>query len=132
MYTKKQVQIIQKNENIIKCSSTSITYAKEFKLLAIQSYFEKRYSPNMIFKKAGFDLNVIGRTKPKECLARWRKKYKERGEKGITNDGRGVLGRKKKLKFNTKDEEIEYLKTKIEYMDAENDFLAKLQGLKRE
>ena len=97
MYTKKQVQIIQKNENVIKCSSTSITYAKEFKLLAIQSYFEKGYSPNIIFKKAGFDLNVIGSTKPKECLARWRKKYKERGKEGLANDGRGVLGRKKKL-----------------------------------
>ena len=132
MYTKEQIQIIQKNKNVIKCSSTSITYTKEFKLRAVQLYFETGYGPSMIFTEAGFDLDVIGRKKPKACLSRWRKKYKERGEQGLVYGDRSNSGRKKKLKFATKDEEIEYLKTKIEYMDAENDFLAKLRGLKRE
>ena len=132
MYTRKQIQMIQKNKNVIKCSSTSITYTKEFKLLAIELYFEKGYSPNMIFRELGFDLDVIGKTKPKDCLARWRKKYKERGKQGLLHDDRCNSSRKNKLKFKTKDEEIEYLKAKVEYMDAENDFLAKLRGLKRE
>ncbi len=132
MYTKKQIQLIRNNKNVIKCSSTSITYTKEFKLLAVQLYFEKGYGPNVIFEKANFDLNVIGRKKPKDCLSRWRRKFKERGEEGVISDGRGGFCKKEELEFKTKDEETKYLKTKIEYMNAENDFLAKLRGLKRE
>ena len=80
MYTKEQIKIMQRNKNVIKCSSTTITYTKEFKLLAIESYFENGYGPKRIFEEAGFDLDVIGRKKPRVCLARWRKKYKERGK----------------------------------------------------
>jgi transposase-like protein len=132
MYTKEQIEIIQRNKNVIRCSSTTITYTKEFKLSAIESYFENGYGPKMIFEDAGFDLDVIGRKKPKACLSRWRKKYKERGKQGLIHNDKNRPGRKKKLEFKTKDEEIKYLKAKIEYMNAENDFLAKLRGLKRE
>lgn len=132
MYTKKQIDTIQNNKNVIRCSDTSIVYTKKFKLSAIQLYLKKGYSPNTIFKEAKFDLNIIGKDKPKGCLARWRRTYKEKGKEGLINDGRSTSNRKKKLEFKTADEEIKYLKAKIAYMDAENDFLAKLRGLKRE
>ena len=45
--------------------------------------------------------------------------------------GRGG-GRPPKMKFKNDKEKIKYLEAKIAYMDAENDFLAKLRGLKRE
>ena len=83
MYTKKQMQIIQDNNNVIRCSKTTITYTKEFKISAIQLYFEKGYGPKMIFEEAGFDMDIIGSKKPKSCLARWRKMYKEKGDIGL-------------------------------------------------
>jgi transposase-like protein len=132
MFTQKQIDELLKNKNVNKCGFKSITYNKEFKTKAIRSYFEEGLSPNMIFKKAGFDLNVIGKEKPKNCLKRWRKIHKEKGEEGLLKENRGGPGRKRKLVFESKDEEIKYLKTKVKYLDTENDFLAELRGLKRE
>jgi len=87
----------------------------------------------MIFEEAGFNLDTVGRERPKQCLMRWRRIYKNKGKDKLTEEARGRSGgRKKKLEFKTKDEEIDYLKAKIAYIDAENDFLAKLRGLKRE
>lgn len=132
MFTQEQINELLKNENISKCSSKSITYKKEFKLMAINDYYKNGHSPNMIFKEAGFDLNIIGKHRPKECLQNWRRIHKKHGGKGFEKENRGGHGQKKKLEFKTKDKEIEYLKTKIAYIEAENDFLAKLRGLKRE
>jgi len=132
MFTQEQINKLLKNENVSKCSSKSITYKKEFKLMALNKYFKNGYSPNMIFKEAGFNLNIIGKHRPKECLQNWRRVHNKNGEKGFEKENRGGSGRGKKLEFKTKDGEIEYLKTKIAYIEAENDFLAKLRGLKRE
>jgi hypothetical protein len=122
------------NENVAKCSPKSITYTKEFKVLAVKKYFEEGLSPNMIFKEAGFDINIIGGRKPKWCLGRWRKTYNDEGEEGLLKDSRGCQsgGRPPKISFKNDKEKIKYLEAKIAYMDAENDFLAKLRGLKRE
>ena len=132
MYTQEQVNELRQNKNVSKSSSKSITYSKNFKLSAIKKYYEDGYSPNMIFEEAGFDLNIIGKDKPKASLARWRRIYNKKGEQELLDDKRGRAKNKRKIKFRTKDEEIRYLKTRIAYIDAENDFLAKLRGLKRE
>lgn len=132
MFTQEQINELLKNENVIKCSSESITYSKEFKLKAIKKYYEDGYSPNMIFREAGLDLSIIGRDRPKECLKRWRQVYKNKGKKELMKENRGGPRRKNKIKHKNSKEKIEYLETKIAYLEAENDFLAKLRGLKRE
>jgi transposase-like protein len=133
MFTREQVNELLANKNVAKCSSKSITYKKEFKIWAVKKYINEGYSPNMIFEEAGFDIDMIGRNNPKECLRRWRRKYSRTGEAGLTEDNRGKYGgRRKELRFKNDTEKIKYLEAKIAYMDAENDFLAKLRGLKRE
>jgi transposase len=135
MFTLEQINDLLANENVAKCSPKSITYTKEFKLWAVKQYFEEGLSPNRIFEKAGFNISVIGRRKPKWCLERWRKTYNTKGEKGLKEEARGKGGgggRPKKPTFKNDKEKIKYLEAKIAYMDAENDFLAKLRGLKRE
>jgi len=132
MFTQKEINELLKNEYVSKCSSKSVTYSKEFKLLAVNKYYEDGYSPNMIFGEAGFDLGLLGHNRPEQCLKRWRKKYKEKGDEGLEEDDRGKHGgRKKESTFKNDKEKIKYLEAKIAYMDAENDFLAKLRGLKR-
>ena len=133
MFTQEEINSLLANKNVVKCSAKSISYSKEFKIKAIKKYFEEGYSPNMIFAEAGFDLNIIGRSRPKECLRLWRNKYRKTGEVGLKEDNRGKHSvKKKKLRFKNDQEKIRYLEAKIAYMDAENDFLAKLRGLKRE
>jgi len=133
MFTQEQIKKLEKNKHVSKCSHSSINYHKDFKIWAVKKYFGEGYSPRMIFEEAEFEISIVGKERVVDCLRRWRKKYSSQGEKGLSKDNRGKFGgRKKKRQFKTKDEEIEYLKAKIAYMDAENDFLAKLRGLKRE
>jgi len=66
-------------------------------------------------------------------LSRWRKKYDSGGGDYLFKECRGGAGRRKKELIHRNDnEKMEYLETKIAYLEAENDFLAKLRGLKRE
>lgn len=132
MFTQEQIKKLSKNKNVDRCSSKSITYNKKFKLLAIKKYYEEGYSPRMIFEEAGFDIVALGRERIKDCLKRWRKKYTKQGKAGLMKEKRGRPEIKKKTRFKNKDEEIKYLKIKIKYLDAKNDFLAKLRGLKGE
>ena len=131
MFNPEQIKELLNNKNVDRCSSKSITYSKQFKVWAVKKYYDDGYSPSMIFREAGFNLEVIGKSRPKICLKQWKKIYNHKGKDGFSQENRGRSKRKPKMKFKSKDEEIEYLKTKIAYIDAENDFLAKLRGLKR-
>ena len=128
MFNPEQIKELLKNTNVDKCSLNSITYNKDFKLRSVKRYYDQGDSPNIIFEAAGFDLSVIGRKKPKDCLKRWRKIYNTKGEKALMRDNRHGPGRRAKTK---EPDDIKYLKAKITYLEAENDFLAKLRGLKR-
>ena len=125
IYSEEEIKLLSANPNIIRCSNKSVTYRKEFKIKAVLDYYQQGLSPKTIFKKAGFDLNILGADKPKACLKLWKKIYKSRGQSGLLNDERGKYGgRKPKPQVI---EDMDYLKTKIAYLEAENDFLKKLK-----
>lgn len=132
MFTQEQIKKLLKNKNIDKCSSKTITYSNKFKLVAVKQYYENGYGPRMIFEEAGFDLDIIGKDRVKSCLKLWRKEYNKQGKFAFSKKPKNDVRRKKKEKFKNKDEEIKYLKLKIKYLDSQNNFLAKLRGLKRE
>lgn len=132
MFTPDQIKVLESNKNVVKCSATSITYSNEFKLMAVKRYYEDGASPKVIFRENGFNLAWLG-NKPKANLSCWRKKYDASNQDYAFKEGRGGPGRRKKeLIYRNNNEKIEYLETKIAYLEAENDFLAKLRGLKRE
>ncbi len=125
IYSAEQVKTLLANPNVEKCSIKAVSYRKEFKIWAVKEYYNNGLGPNDIFVKAGFNLNILGKDKPKSCLKLWRKTYKAKGEHGlkIENRGRGG-GRRPKDKESG---DIEYLQTKIAYLEAENDFLRNLK-----
>jgi len=132
-FTNEQIETLNNNKNVIKCSAKSITYSQDFKRLAVAKYFENGCSPNQIFDEAGFPLEWLGEHRPKCCLKKWRNDYKNQDISTLLIEKRGGAGRKKaRKKYKDTSEKIEYLETKIAYLEAENDFLAKLRGLKRE
>ncbi len=132
MFTQKQIKELLKNNNVRRCSPKSITYKKDFKLRAVKQYQDDGYSSRMIFEEAGFDIAAIGRKRAKDSLSRWRRTYNSKGEKALMKESRGIPKAKETVKFKNKDQKIEHLETKIKYLNAENDFLAELRGLKRE
>ena len=125
-YSAEQLKDLRNNPNVKKCSSKSITYNPAFKQQAVKQYHEEGLSPNQIFLQAGFDLKILGKYKPKDCLKLWKSIYKVKGLAGLETDprGRNRLGRHKP-KFD--ESNVEYLKTKIAYLEAENNFLRNLK-----
>lgn len=132
MFNEDQVKELLNNKNVLRCSNKSITYSQEFKIKAIRRYSEDGVSPNQIFEEAGFSRTWLGKYRASNCLKKWKDKYRTEGQESLLKENRGAPG-KRKTWMVPKDEKkkIEYLETKIAYLEAENDFLAKLRGLKR-
>lgn len=93
-FTTFQINILESNPNVLHVSDKAVTYKPEFKLQAVQSNLEGK-SPLDIFHEAGFDIQMIGASKPKDCIKRWRSVFKECGEEGLLMErrGKGSTGR---------------------------------------
>ncbi len=127
-FTQEQIKSLLKNKHVARCSEKSITYHKDFKLVAVKRYREG-LSPSAIFVEAGFNLALIGRKTPKWLLTRWRRIFDRKGAAGLENDGRGVqsTGRPRSLERMNEKEKLNHLEAQVAYLKAENAFLAKLR-----
>jgi len=131
-YTEEQVQELSNNIYVARCSDKAITYTKEFKQLVIKQYEIGKVGVE-IFRDANFNLELVGKNKIKDCLKRWKKKYKLKGAVGLSNDERGQhhKGGRPKTKGLTDADKIKRMAIEIAYLKAENDFLAKLRAAKK-
>ena len=131
--TTAQITELSQNKNVSKCSAKSITYSKAFKVLAVKKYYEEGYSSRMIFEEAGFDRQLIGLDVSDDCLNRWRKIYKAKGEQNLTIETRGKHsnGGRPKTRDVTDTDRIKRMKIEIAYLKEENDFLVKLRAAKK-
>lgn len=130
-FTSEQINGLLGNRNVAKCSDRAITYNKDFKVRAVKQYQDEGKSAKQIFKEAGFDLNAIGKDRPKVCLQDWRRIFKRKGIRGLKTETRGWSGRPR-IKKLTDAKKIEWLEAKVAYLKAENDFLAKLRAKRAE
>jgi len=127
--TREQVETLSKNPNVLKCSPKSITYSKEFKVKAVTMSKDEGYTCKEIFRRLGFDLDIIGVKTPKECLKRWNGIYRLKGLDGFDKELRGTQSKGRIRTIRVSDEDkIKRLELEILYLKAENDFLAKLRA----
>ena len=117
-FTDEQIELLLKNSNVEEVNSNTIKYTSDFKKLALELN-QKGVSPKQIFKDAGFDLNIIGKNAPQQCIGNWKHK-----EKLVKNTNIKYLEKQSKTNKILKSvlEENKYLKAEIE-------FLKKLQAL---
>jgi transposase len=131
IFTKEQIKYLLENHNVEKCSERSITWSYGFKTNAVKLY-EQGLTSTEIFRQAGFDLNVIGRKKPVDCIRRWNKIVRRKGMKGLSEvRGKNSSGRPK-TKNLTEADTVKRLEAEVEYLKAENVFLAKLRAKRAE
>jgi len=128
IFNEEQIKVLLQNENVEKCSDKSISYHKDFKILAVEKY-HGGLPPNEIFRQAKFDIDIVGRKTPKRCLQSWRRIFKNKGiqELSVETRGRGKGGGRPKVNWSNEKEKIKYFETEVAYLKAENDFLAKLR-----
>ncbi|KQL36276.1 transposase [Bacillus sp. FJAT-25509] len=127
-----QIKQLEKNSNVIKVSDRSISYKPEFKLKAVLENLKGK-GPLQIFIENGFDIEMIGKDKPGQCLERWRTTYKIYGEEGFYTEtrGKGSTGRPTS-KVQTAEEKLKKAEARIAFLEAEVEFLKKLDELERQ
>jgi len=132
IFTEHEMKLLESNPNVQHVTDRSITYSPAFKLAAVKAY-EDGETPMEIFLRAGFDVDVIGHEKPKKSLKRWRETYKTRGEAGLLEDQRGKnsAGRPP-AKDLSLEEKLKQAEARIKLLEAENDFLKKLDALEKQ
>jgi transposase-like protein len=133
MFTREEIDELLKNKNVTKCSEKAISYSKAFRIEAVRLYNEEGLGSRKIFENAGFNIEIIGKDKPKGCLSRWSRISRIKGATSLETEtrGRGGGGRPKKNGL-TDAEKIERLEVEVAYLKAENDFLVKLRAKRRE
>lgn len=87
-FTEQEIQMLEKNPNVLRVMGKNISYSPLFKVAAVQAYREGQ-TPMEIFLQAGFYIEMIGRDMPKKCLHRWRKVYATFGEAGLIEERKG-------------------------------------------
>jgi len=122
-YTKEQIQELVSNSCIKTCSSKYITFNDDFKLLALD--LDKKWMIHRdIFRKFWFPEYIINSKIPEKSLKNWRYNAKHKWIESLKNTQKW---RKKKEKFDVskmnKDEELEYLRTKIAILEELKNFL---------
>ncbi|MBK5443126.1 MULTISPECIES: IS3 family transposase [unclassified Peribacillus] len=120
IYTEFQIKELEKNPNIISASERSISYNPEFKTKAVKEY-KKGKSPSQIFIEHGFNLEIIGKEKPKRCLQRWRDTFERFGEEGFLTErrGKGSTGRPTSKPQSVEDQ-LRKAEARIKFLEAEN------------
>lgn len=127
-----QMKLLEQNPNVQHVSDRSISYKPEFKVGAIKENSNGK-GPAQIFIEKGFDLEIIGADKPRKCLDRWRKTYEQFGEDGFFTErrGKGSTGRPSSMPLSVEDS-LKKAEARIKYLEAELEFLKKLDELERQ
>ena len=128
-YSGEEKEILLKNINIERVTNKQVKFTKEFKLYAAKQSIENKKFPTEIFLEAGIDIKIIGEDTPKDCLRRWRNKYKEQGPASLLEKATRVY-KNKKAYISDKDK-LKQAEARIKYLESENEFLKKIQALER-
>jgi transposase len=128
-FSKKEINDLAINPNVISVSEKAITYTEEFKRKFI-SESEKGKLPRVIFEENGFDTEVIGSHRIKHTAYRWRSTYKENGVLGLVDSRSNLSGRPRKKEL-TLEEKNARLEAQIQLLKAENELLKKLDMIER-
>ena len=126
-FTEEQVKELEKNPYVKKVSNKSITYAKEFKEL-FQIDYQNGIQSIEIFKKYGFDPNVLGKQR-RVNFTKHIKKQVQRVE-GFKDTRKDNAGRPS-TKDLSLEEQVERLKHKNKVLQQENDFLKRGRFINR-
>ncbi|WP_427108555.1 HTH domain-containing protein [Lysinibacillus xylanilyticus] len=130
LFSKQQQAQLKLNPYVKTVSAKAITYTDEFKEFFIDEYDKGKY-PSEIFLEAGFDIEALGPARIRRASNRWRTAYKEHGLTGLEDARKHASGRPLEREL-TLEEKYTRLEAKMKLLEAENEFLKKLDQLERQ
>jgi transposase-like protein len=130
-FSNEELVELRKHPCVFSCTSKSVNYTYEFKKRALEEY-EKGVGAKEIWKQAGFDTGKWKEHYFRLTIRDW-KKIVRRGDLSSLNNQGGVQhddGMTESLKKEK--DKIKRLELQVRYLQAENDFLAKLRAKRAE
>ena len=127
-FSSEEVAKLKQNPNVFSCTERSINYTYEFKKRALELHREGVYARE-IWRRAGFDLSKWRKDYCKGTLSDWKEIVKKRGVDGLLK----VSGiQYDRGPTNIDKDRLKRLELQVKYLEAENDFLAKLRAKRAE
>lgn len=127
-YTKDEIEELKKNKYVEEVRKDKITFTKEFKLLFIKE-FNNGKGNLQIFSENGLNPLLVGKRRIKACTRNWKKQAK--------NDPTFSRQSYHPIKKETDEEkkkrlrDIQYLQKRVNQLEMENEFLKKVQALRK-
>lgn len=130
IYTKQEIEILQKNPNVKAVSSKSITYSPAFKIKAV-TQSESGMTSTVIFEEAGLPENLVGKGKAHQCMSRWKKSVETKGKESFHNETRGKGARANEKQKGSIEDQLEEAKARIAYLEGNLELVKKLEMQER-
>ncbi|MCL5781767.1 MAG: hypothetical protein M1459_00145 [Patescibacteria group bacterium] len=125
---------LRKNPCVFSCTERTINYTSEFKKRALELHAQG-VTAREIWKQVGFDITKWKKDYFSSTLKDWRRIVKKYGIEGLSRLG-GVqydMGKpNKKEPVSVDKDRLKRLELQVKYLEAENDFLAKLRAKRAE
>ncbi|XMB85104.1 IS3 family transposase [Mycoplasmatota bacterium WC44] len=128
-FTNEQVKELLNNKYVKRVSNKAITYTDDFKSHVVLE-LEECKPRKLIFKEAGFDIEVLGDSRINKACTRWRTQYKTGGFSRLRDTRRLSSGRSRKTE-RTVEEENDFLKAKIKFLEEELEIVKKFDAIER-
>lgn len=131
IFLNEEITRLSKNPCVLKCTENSVTYTYEFKKRALELHAQG-VSSKEIWRRAGFDISRWNKNYCKDIIKDWKTIVRMKGIEGLSRiRGSQATGRPK-TKGVTDADKIKRLELQVRYLEAENDFLAKLRAKRAE
>ena len=130
-YSSEQIAQLQKNPCVWHVSERTISYTYDFKKHALDLYAQG-IKPDEIWKQAGFDIHTWKKDYCRYTLKDWRRLVRKGGLESLTKpSGVQADGGYRKARSPEADR-VRRLELQVQYLEAENAFLAKLRAKRAE
>ena len=125
-FTEEQRRKLSENPYVLKVSEKAITYTEEFREQFYIKYINGM-TPTNIMREMGFDVIALGERR----ISNTAQRIKKMAEKGCFKDTRADSSGRPRTKEMTPEEEIAYLKHKIEYQKQQIEALKKISFVEK-
>jgi transposase len=113
------------NQYILKVSDSQIEFSKDFKGLAVYEHYEQGKTCKQVLKDAGIPDWLNEGDYAKDAIKRWSKQLKRKTP--FKKRGRPPKSSKPAIEMDLRE-----LQARIAYLEAENEFLKKLEALEKQ
>ena len=127
-FTNEEIAKLRQNPCVFSCTKNLVNYTYEFKKRTLELR-ESGVSAKEIWRRSGFDVSKWKKHYFRLTIRDWKRIVERNGIEGLNKLGGMQFDRGP---THTKDDTVKRLELKVKYLEAENDFLAKLRAKRAE